>query len=109
MIRYEPDQEGRENFVGVAWYRPEQWERLRDISVDKDVLEETHAEWLQNAEKALQEFRRQGVEPVKVDVDVEELLEWCESRDIAVDGKARSDYTAAKLRHMSEGKHDTGD
>ncbi len=109
MIRSEPDQEGTEIRVGVAWYRPEQWERLREISIDKDVLEETHEEWMQNAEKALQEFRRQGVEPLKVDVDVEELLRWCESRGIAVDGEARSGYTAANLRRISEGKHDPGD
>ena len=109
MIRYQPDQGGIENYAGVAWYRPEQWERLREISIDKDVLEETHAEWLQNAEKGLKEFRRQGVEPVKVDVDVEELLRWCESRGMAVDGKARANYTATKLRHMFQGNPDCGD
>ena len=108
MITFRSGERGRETRVGVAWYRPEQWQRLREISIDKDVLEETHVEWVQNAEKALQELRRQGIEPIKVDVDVEELLRWCESQHVAVNGKARSTYVATQLRLLDE-KHDSGD
>jgi len=108
MITFRPRGPGDETAVGVAWYRPEQWQRLREVSIDKDVLEETHAEWVQNAEKALQEMRRLGMDPVKVDVDVEELLQWCESQHIAVSGEARSTYVATQLRLLDE-KHDSGD
>jgi Asp-tRNA(Asn)/Glu-tRNA(Gln) amidotransferase A subunit family amidase len=109
VITFRSDERGRETRVGVAWYRPEQWQRLREISIDKDVLEETHAEWVQNAERAVQELRRQGMNPVKVDVDVEELLQWCASRHVAVNGEARSTYVAAKLERILDEKHDSGD
>lgn len=35
-----------ERVMGIAWYRPEQWPRLREVSADIEGLEETHAEWL---------------------------------------------------------------
>ncbi len=108
MIRLRPAGQGKKTPVGVAWYRPEQWQRLREISIDKDVLEETHAEWVQNAERAVQELRRQGMKPVEVDVDVEELLKWCASQHIAVNGEARSTYVAAKLERVFDEKHDSG-
>lgn len=93
--------------VGVAWYRPEQWQRLREISVDKDGLEETYQEWVEGAEKAIRELRRQGVQPEKVDVNVEELLRWCQTQNIPVNGESRSDYVAVKMqskRHEEETK-----
>lgn len=109
MIGFESSHQGKEIALGIAWYRPEQWQRLREISTDKDVVEETHAEWVQNAKRALKKLRRQGIEPVKVDVDVEELLRWCESQHIPVDGNARSTYVAEKLRELSNSKPDKSD
>jgi hypothetical protein len=38
----------------------------------------------------------------KVDVDIEELLAWCNARDLPVDGKARSRYVSEKLRQKYE-------
>jgi hypothetical protein len=46
------------SIVGVAWYRPEQWEVLRNASIDRDKLEDTHAEWLAEAERVVKELRK---------------------------------------------------
>ena len=88
--------------AGYAWYRPEQWELLRAVSADRDKLEETHEEWAANAEEALQGMREAGIRAEKVDVDVEELQEWCKAHDLQVDGKARARYAAEKLRQREE-------
>ena len=88
--------------VGVAWYKPDQWQKLLAVSVDKDQLEETYDEWLQEAEKAIKELRRQGLHIVKVDVNVEELIAWCRKKKIPVDGKARSRYAAHKLQQSAK-------
>ena len=32
--------------VGVAWYREDQWNRLRALATDRDKLANTYAEWL---------------------------------------------------------------
>ncbi len=65
------------------------------------MLEATYDEWKANAESGLQKLEKPGIVVRKV--DVEELLQWCNSRGYPVDGKARSLFAAAKVREMHEG------
>ncbi len=88
--------------VGVAWYQPDQWQKLLAVSVDKDKLEETYEEWMQEAERVIQELRRQGLHIVKVDVSVEELVAWCRKKKIPMNGEARSMYVAHKLQQSAK-------
>jgi hypothetical protein len=90
--------------LGVAWYRKEQWGRLLEISEDRDRLEETYEAWEANAKASLPKLRKKDVIPRKVDIDVEELLRWCQSEGRVVDASARVIFTAEKLREMIETK-----
>ena len=45
---------------GVAWYHPEQWQRLREVSEDVDNLEETYDAWLKTAERLIRDFPLTG-------------------------------------------------
>jgi hypothetical protein len=84
--------------LGIAWFRPEQWSRLLEISEDRADLEETFAEWECLAEEKLRGLRAQGLDVEKVTIDVEEFLAWCKSRRLSVDASARSQYVAELLR-----------
>jgi hypothetical protein len=88
--------------VGVAWYAPEQWERLREISADVHNLEDTYKEWKASAENALKTMSASGAVAYKVAVDVEELLKWCNSKNRPVDGAARSEFAWEKLMEELE-------
>lgn len=88
--------------VGYAWYRAEQWERLRDVSADRDNLEESFEEWVELAARRYEKMRREGLRLQKV--DVEELLKWCKGRGIPVDASARSEFAAHKLRERYESR-----
>ena len=83
--------------IGMAWYRPEQWSMLRALAADPEVLEATHAEWLNFAMKMMDEMRKQGILVKKCDVDVQELAAWCQSHDRVLDGAARADFVTAKM------------
>jgi hypothetical protein len=83
--------------VGVAWYRPEQWQRLRQISADVEQLEESYYEWLSIASGSFRQLQELGFNMRKVDVDVEDLLEWCKQRGRPLDGEARSTYVMEKV------------
>lgn len=85
--------------VGVAWYAPEQWPRLLELAVDREELEDTHDAWLRLAGKAMFDLRRVGYSPRKVNVDIEELAEWCAAQNRPLDGSARSEYVAHQLRN----------
>jgi hypothetical protein len=86
--------------IGVAWYRPEQWQRIREISSDRDHLEDTYEEWLSSAEQNLKEINAPGLRLQKVDVDSEQLILWCNIRGLEVNAKARSEYVMEKVREM---------
>jgi len=93
--------------TAAAWYRKAQWDRLLEVSTDRDKLEDTYEEWVETAEDAIRRLRRQGVTIVKVDVDVEELLAWCQAQSRPVDGEARAEYAATRLRERRHGRDET--
>jgi len=86
--------------IGMAWYRPEQWHRLRQGSADVEDLEEFYYEWLSIASARFQELRQLGLDIRKVDVDVEDLLEWCKGQGRRVDSEARALYVAEKIEQL---------
>ncbi len=88
--------------IGVAWYRPEQWEIMRNVAVDGDKLEDTYAEWLMDAERVVKQLQQGGLRVIKVDIEVADLMLWCESQQIPLDGKARSNYAAFKVQQMDK-------
>jgi hypothetical protein len=90
--------------VGIAWYSQEQWQLLLDVSADRYELEPTYAEWKKDAELALQQLLQGGLEVVKVYVKIEELLAWCQSQNITINGQTRSQYAAYKLKQIDKKK-----
>lgn len=93
-------------FVGMAWYRPNQWSLLRQVALDSHDLESTFEEWEKLASAKYQELKAQGVSVEKVDVDVEELVVWCSSRNTPLNASARSNFAADKLRQKHTGQHE---
>jgi hypothetical protein len=89
----------KDQFIfGVAWFRPEQWQALKNASVDRKEMEKTHSEWLINANHALRELRAQGVQVEPVEIEVKELVAWCKEQGIPLNSSARSRYAAEKIR-----------
>jgi hypothetical protein len=83
---------------GVAWFNPEQYQALLKVAADKDKLETTHSEWLVHANKALRQLRSQGMKVEPVEIDIDELVAWCQERGIPLDSSARSQYAAEKIQ-----------
>ena len=88
--------------VGFAWYRPDQWQRVREISADEDDLHDSYLEWLQSAEERLQELRASGLRVEKVDVHSEALILWCNERGLEINGESRSRYVAERLSELDQ-------
>jgi hypothetical protein len=86
--------------VGFAWYRPEQWQRVRDISADADALEDSYEEWLRLAEEKRRELQSGGLHVERVDIDSEQLILWCNERGLEVNAQTRSRYAVEKLSEL---------
>lgn len=88
--------------TGVAWYRPEQWQRFREVAEDVENLEESYEAWLQTAERMIRDGIPADVSVEKVGVDIEALMAWCNARGLTVNAKARTQYVSEKLREKYE-------
>ena len=88
--------------VAIVWYRPEQWQRVRDIAADSDEFEDSYVEWLELAEEKAKELKGRGLRVEKVDLDSEKLILWCNERGLENDAKARSRYAAERLSELDE-------
>ena len=89
--------------VGIAWYRPEQYELLRALSADADSMANTYEEWLVGVTKTMNDLRKRGIASRRVDDDVKELATWCQQRSRPLNGEARSTYAAENLRSNDHG------
>ncbi|GAX60849.1 hypothetical protein SCALIN_C14_0115 [Candidatus Scalindua japonica] len=78
--------------MAVAWYRKDQWQLLLDYSTDSDKLERTYQEWLGHAEKMVNEMKEDGLNVVKVDINLDEMKKWCKKSNKQMDGYSRSQY-----------------
>jgi len=84
--------------MGVSWYRPEHWDRLRKISADKATFATTYEASLVDWEKQMRQLEAQGMRPKKVEVDVEALLTWCTTQGLAITPETRTQFMMNILR-----------
>lgn len=92
-----------ENIVyGLCWYQPEQWDRLKEISSDRDDLEDTYEEWRRNANKSLSELRASGQVIKKVKINLEELLLWCNEQQLKINSHSRAGYASHVLQRTEK-------
>jgi hypothetical protein len=83
---------------GLAWFTPEQWPRLMEVSADGVALGKDHASWLAQAEQDFKGLKAIGVTIRKILVDVEDLTTWCRRNRRPVDADSRTAYVADQLR-----------
>ncbi len=88
--------------VGLGWYSRQQWEALTRVVPDRSELDDTYEEWEAQATETLQMLAAQGVQAAKIDVDVEALVEWCQSEWRQPDREARADFVSHLFREGSQ-------
>lgn len=72
-----------------------------DIAV-RNGGHDTYEERLREAERGMRGLRRQGFIVRKVDVDVDEMVRWCEANQLPFDGGARAQFVAKKVHDAGE-------
>ncbi|MFP4597259.1 MAG: hypothetical protein ACLFVJ_03345 [Persicimonas sp.] len=78
-----------DNILAFTWYLEADYEKLLEVTDDDDGLRQNYHQWLVEARRALVNYKRRGFDPRRVYIDVDEYVEWCQSRDRPVDAKSR--------------------
>lgn len=80
--------------TGMAWYQPNDYERLKQIFSDGDKLPATYEQWLQKAENGIAQLRRDGHVIVKVNLNPDTFIEWCRVRGLDVNSDSRRRFAS---------------
>jgi hypothetical protein len=72
---------------------------MKELAEDPENMDESYEVWLEAAEKALRNFRAEGCEVRKVDVDVVAFADWCAAKGLPLNASSRSQYAADMALH----------
>ena len=90
--------------LGVCWYAPVEFIKMKQAAVDGDNFENTYEEWRQFAEKTITNLKKEGVDPQKVYLKTDDFKFWCEKNDLPADGPARTRYVNEILESENNSK-----
>ena len=89
--------------VGIAWYQEERYERIMALMVDGASFPKTHASWQHKAVRMERELKRQGLHPVRVELDPEAFRGWCAHRGLTPDSEARNLFVEMEVARQTVG------
>lgn len=63
--------------ISMAWYIEKDWEKMKQISSDRERLGESFLEWEENAINTITELQEYGMNVVKVNINTYEYINYC--------------------------------
>jgi len=82
--------------VKIAYYRKEDWKKLLEIIDDKKSMHESWNQWFKAFTKAKKDLMSKGFTVVDIEIDLDELNNYCILNRIKNNGKARSQFVQQK-------------
>lgn len=82
--------------IKLAYYKKQDWKRFTEIIDDRQSMHDTWKEWHKAFLKLKNNFISQGFEVVEIEVDLDELIQYCQLNGIKNDGSARAKFVQTK-------------
>ena len=82
--------------IKLAYYRKKDWKRFIKIIDDRESIHDTWNEWHKAFLKTKKDLISEGFDVADIEIDLDELINYCKMRGIKNDGKARSQFVQAK-------------
>jgi hypothetical protein len=80
----------------IGIFRKKDWKRFIDSIDDRESMHDTWKDWHKSYLKTKSGLIKEGFEVMDIEVDIDELIEYCKLRGIKNDGKARSQFVTDK-------------
>lgn len=74
----------------MVWYKKEDWNILKEMFVDGDMLPKSYEDWEKRAIEMKNRAQAEGDAVIKVYIDPQTFPEWCEKKGVEMNGEARS-------------------
>lgn len=93
------------NATGISWYRPKDYDRLKAMFTDGQKLPDTFDSWLSRAKAIYDHLTKEGRVVHQAFIDPDTFPEWCETRGMEMDEKARMQYAVEYAKNYTAGRH----
>lgn len=81
------------HLIGMAWYKPENFEQLIGMFEDGSTIRLSYPQWLKAAELGADGHERAGKKVVKINIDPVEFPRWCAAKGMGMNAQSRIAYT----------------
>ena len=82
--------------IKLAYYRKKDWKRFLRIIDDRERMHDTWNEWHKAFLKLKKYLNTQGFEVTDVEINLNELINYCKINEIKNNGEARSQFVQTK-------------
>lgn len=79
----------------IFWYTPETYKRMQAVAADPESFNPPFGKWRISIERRIDTYA-ETVEFVRVDVDIDDFLLWCEETGNVADAAGRKAYAGQK-------------
>lgn len=83
--------------LGIFCYKKEQYQDIKRMSTNAADMDATWEEWVLNKENAKRELAKSGVIGVDVEVDIFDIINYCQEHGLPMNGKSRARYVSEFL------------
>ncbi len=90
----------RHRVIVLPWFKPDRWQRLLELSADRDALPPTHAEFEHLSDEALSVLASSGFKIELVTLDPDEVAQWCRDFGTPLDARARERCALLRLLEL---------
>ncbi len=84
----------------IPYYRQDQYDLLRKASIDKETFSIPYERSMAITESQHRKMEKKGFKVVKIDVDIEELIEWATSKNLTLNPGSRTKFAMEKLKEI---------
>jgi hypothetical protein len=90
--------------TGIAWYKAEDYDRLKAMFTDGWKLPDTYESWQASAQELYGTLTAEGHVVVKAYIDPDTFPEWCRANGKALDAQGRMAYGSEYAAESLSGK-----
>ncbi len=88
--------------VSISWFRQEHYQQLLSILEDSSGMPPSYNIWLDQAEKIVENFRRNRVNAHKIEITPEGLRAWCTARGLQANCESCRIFSRETMEKMLE-------
>ena len=91
--------------VGVLWYRREDYPRTLAMMLDAGDLPVSFEKWQERAQEAIAFIEREGGKPVRVEANLDKIINYCLIRGLRLDSEGRNMFASDPANWPASSKH----